>query len=75
MREIARSEVEASEARQEWAPSWWGLRVKNNDLLTVVSFTRFCGDAGLALVGFAEFGYYLEVLKRCGVAFDFAVGG
>lgn len=29
----------------------------------------------LAFVGFAEFGYYLEVFQGGGVAFDFAVGG
>jgi len=29
----------------------------------------------LALVGFAEFGDYLEVFEGGGVAFDFAVGG
>ena len=29
----------------------------------------------LALIAFAEFGYYLEVFQRRGVAFDFAAGG
>ena len=32
-------------------------------------------DGESSLVGFAEFGYYLEVFEGGGVAFDFAVGG